>query len=206
MNLELIQRIYYLEKEIERLESLETAVGVSGDSALTLIETQHLTAQAIALSFQNIPSTYTHLFFVGSIRSLRVDEADLCDVNFNNIAIPNAAFESYVSYAFGGTLNNADNTQRLTTGWFAGTLCPANMFTPFSFWVFDYADVSRNRQVKANSAYGKDKTAPDIEAVTQTACGHWKDTTTAVNRVDFASWARANNMAAGCHISLFGVN
>ncbi len=205
MNLELINRIYYLEKEIERLESLETAVAVGG-GAITLIETQHLAAQAAIITFDNIPSTYTHLLFVGSIRSMMATEGDQSDVSFNGIALPNAAFDSYHSYFSGGAGGNSNNTQRLTTGWFAGTLCPANMFTPFSFWVFFYADTKRYRQVKASTAYGMDSTAPDIEAFTSASVGHWKDTSDPVNRVDFEGWNGANNLAAGCHISLFGVN
>ena len=205
MNLELIQRVIYLQKEVERLETLETAVTVEGAGAITLIETK-ASAASPTISFTNIASTYTHLLAIGSIRSTQETEAELCQVGVNGIGLPNAVFDCFISYCFGAAILSVNVPQRMATGWFAGNQCPANMFTPFTMWFFFYKDTKRYRQCHSISAYGKDKTAPDIQAVQQAVASHWMNNANAISRIDFQTFNAANNFAAGSTISLYGVN
>jgi hypothetical protein len=204
MNLELINRIYYLEKEIERLETLETAVGV-GESAFTLISSQRLTAPAASISFTNIPVSYTHLFFIGSLRTANTFEGDSIYMSFNGIALPNAAFVSTVTHNSTGGFGNSQVAQRLSCSTCPDTISPAGFFGPFSLWVFWYTKTDRNRMAKSLYGYGADATAPDIYSSAGSATSMWINTADVVNRVDLFP-ASAANFLAGCQVSLFGVN
>ena len=205
MNLELINRIYYLEKEIERLETLETAVGVSGDSAFTLISSQRLAAPAAQITFSNIPATYTHLFFIGSLRTANVFEGDSIYMSFNNIALPNAAFVATDTRNDTGGFANTNIAQRLYCSICPDTISPAGFYGPFSLWVFWYGKTDRNRIAKSLWGYGGDATAPDIYSGAGSATSMWINTASVVNRVDLIP-ASAANFLAGCQVSLFGVN
>jgi hypothetical protein len=203
MNLELIQRIYYLEKEIERLESLETEVAVGG-GAITLIETQALGAPAARITFSNIPATYTHLLFIGSLRTANTFEGDTVYMSFNNIALPNAAFVSTNTYGSTGGFGNSQVAGRLYACVCPDSASPAGFFGPFNMWLFWYKKTDQNRIAKALYGFGSDVTAPDIWADNGSTTSMWKNTAVAVNRVDFIP--SAANLIAGSTITLFGVN
>lgn len=207
MNIELINRIYYLEKEIERLESLETAVGVSGESAFTLISSQRLTAPAAQITFSNIPASYTHIFFIGSLRTANVWYGDSVYMSFNGIALPNAAFVSVNTHGSTWGMGNSQIANNMYLGGCPDSTSPPGFYGPFSLWVYWYRKTDRNRIAKSLYGFGS-KTAPGIPAGFQassgTATSMWINTASVVNRVDLIP--SAANFLAGCQVSMFGVN
>jgi hypothetical protein len=206
MNLELINRIYYLEKEIERLETLETAVGAGG-SAFTLISSQRLVAPAARITFSNIPASYTHIFFIGSLRTANVFFGEDIALTFNNIAFPNAAYVSTNTSGSTWGFSNSQIASRLHLGACPDSTSPAGFYGPFNLWVYWYTKIDRNRMAKSLYGYGA-KTPAGVPFGVNASCGTatsmWRNTASAVNRVDFIPlWT---NFLAGCQISMFGVN
>ena len=207
MNLELISRIFYLEREIERLETLESPIAVSGGS-ITLLETQTLIGTTSPITFLNIDQTYTHLLFIGSLRSDIVDEADATQFHFNGIGLPNAAFHSFITRWAGSpkVSQNFNLAQRLIANYIPGANAPANFFGTFNVWVYFYTMIDRNRSIQAQYSMGQDITPDDIEATEGTSCGHWINTASPISRVDFETWNDANDFIAGSTISMYGVS
>jgi len=207
MNLELINRIYYLEKEIERLETLETAVGVVGGGSITLIETQALVGATKPITFSAIPQTYTHLLFIGSVRSAIVNTNDFVQFHFNNIGITNAAFDCTDTRGDVSGLFNTNIPQRMGAGWVPGSTGPAGFFGAFNLWCFWYTKTDRNRTSKSLFGAGISiVNPPGIDATAGSMSSQWKNTAAAVSRVDFETWNNASNFEGGSTITMFGVN
>lgn len=206
---DMVKRIMNLEAEIKRLEVLESPVPVAGGGAITFIQKQDVTVATRPITFDNIPGTYRHLLFVGSVRTAIAGEDDTGLFHVNNIGLNNAAFYSYYSRYSGAVkvpLSGAVANQLMFASQINGsTSTPADTFTPFTLWCFFYARTERNRQFGGQWAFGKDSSAPDIEAVEGECSSHWINTANAITRVDFDTWAGASNFVAGSTISLFGI-
>lgn len=202
----LVKHMVHLHRRIQRLETLETPAAAPGGGSVTHLETILISPAGKPITFSNIASTYTHLLFTGSIRSADPGEFDYLQVGFNGVAVPNAAYDGYLTYLLGGASSNVNSATRIIACLFGADGSPTDMFTTFEFWVFFYSRTDLNRQIKGQSAFGRDKTAPDIEAVNSTSSGHWNNVAAAINKVEFSTWAGAANFKAGSIISMYGVS
>jgi hypothetical protein len=202
----MVARTIALEKEIARLETLEYPAVVAGGGAIVHLETQTL-ALAGTFSFTNISASYEHLLFIMSMRSAAAAEDDIVIMEFNGIAQGNVVYDSFITrWAGSPKVAWATNVaQRLVVAYCPGATAPSQNFGPVWCWVYNYADTSYNRGYNGHYAFGKDITAPDIEATEGHATGQWKNTAAAISRVDFDTWAGVNNFAANSMVSMYGV-
>lgn len=202
---ESVSHILELQREIARLETLEQPAGGAGGGSIFHIET--ITSPGGPnFTFDAIPATYTHLLLLGSIRSETAGETDYCEMYLNGLASPNAVYDGFLTSLQGLASANSNSAGRPLVCLFGCTDSPADMFTPFELWIFFYARTDLNRQWKSNSAFGKDKTAPDIEAVNSTCSGHWMNTSDPIDQVDITTWGQAADFVDGSVVSMFGVS
>jgi hypothetical protein len=170
--------------------------------AYTLISTTTIASSGTTSVFtlSSIPSTYTDLLIVGSIRTSRANSDPGADfqMTFNSSAV------SYARRSLEGTGSSTGSTTGGST-YIDGLLndssfATANTFGSWQIYIPNYASTTTNKTVS-------------IETVTETnaaqsfarlVAGSWANTA-AITRIDLTDGNSATFMA-GSTISLYGIN
>ena len=162
-------------------------------TAITLIETKTLGADAASIEFTSIPQTFTDLLVLASTRATTAGTGvQACLINFNSITddftyrIMNGNGSTVTQTTGGGIAFNAPST---------GTT--ANTFGNVSVYIPNYAGATFK-------SYSTDSVTEHnaTEAHQTIISGLWADTA-AITSVLFAP--TANNFIAGSTISLYGI-
>lgn len=160
---------------------------------MTLISTTTLTGSAASISVSSIPSSYTDLLVVTSLRTDSTSSGNICTISFNGLT---TNFNYRLLYGSGSVAGSGSGAS--AGGPFNdGSGDTANTFGNASIYVPNYAG-STNKSYSIDHVYENNATS----AYQGLTAGLWSNTS-AINQVTFTPVA--GNLVSGTTISVYGI-
>ncbi len=159
---------------------------------------------AASIDFQNIPAEYTHLMFMGSVRSEEAAVQDTVYIRFNGDAGANYTF--IYSRVLGdsawtnATGSRAANEIRMAYVEAANSI--ANAFSPFTAMIPNYANTNKFTAIFSDSFAMRDRAA-DNDLWMVKGNGYWEDTS-AVDQITI-SLGGGDDIAEHSVFTLYGI-
>ena len=164
------------------------------------IATTTLGSDNSTITFDNIPSTYTHLQIRGFVRTSNSGTGfDDLNVVFNDITTTSYAWHRLIGNGSSASANGAANTtSAVMTEMLMRNGGTANVFTGFVLDLLDYRDTNKNKTIRCLGgvdANGSGQVVLDS--------GHWRSTS-AVTKITLTI-AGAYNFKQYSSLSLYGM-
>jgi hypothetical protein len=148
------------------------------------------------LTFSAIPSTYTDLMLIGSVRTTTAFQGDDIFVQFNSNASNYFQRRFYMITAAQGSDANNPTGNSLSDA--LGANAPALMFSNINFYVGNYASTTVPKTT-ASYSFGPNTNATRCDCIFKT--GYWNDNS-AITSIAFTS---TSNIAQYSTITLYGI-
>jgi hypothetical protein len=164
--------------------------------SITLISTQTLATTTASITFSSIPSSYTDLYAVFSLKSnFASSDYDDLGITVNGVST-NMSFRQL--YGYGASAGSNTGTGSFGRAFIAGNSSTANSFGNGTMLIPNYAG-STNKSISVDSVMDNNNTNTFIAL----CAGLWANTA-AITSVNFQS-TNGGNLLSGSMISLYGV-
>jgi hypothetical protein len=170
---------------------------------MTFISSTTLTSTNTAIDLTSIPSTFTHLYAVGSIRG--TENNSTLALRINNDSGNNYALVQNYSYitspGTGASRYTIGSTSQIrnNAGHVEDTTRLANLFGQFELYIMDYKSTSYKKSYIFKASHSLNS----AQTVMSDAYGVWNDAS-AVNRLTFKGDS-GSNLNAGSSVHLYGL-
>jgi hypothetical protein len=170
---------------------------------MTYISSTTLTSTNTAIDLTSIPSTYTHLYLVGSLRGTENNSTLAFRIN-NDSANNYAIVQNYTyitSPGTGATRYTIGTTSQVrnNSGHVEDTTRLANLFGQFELYIMDYKSSSYKKSFIFKASHSLNTAQTSMSDV----YGVWNDTS-AINRITIKGDS-GNNLNVGCSVHLYGL-
>jgi hypothetical protein len=172
-------------------------------NTMFLIQSVTLSSVNTSVDLTSIPSTYTHLFAVGSIRG--VENNSTLALRMNNDSANNYALVQNYTYitapGTGASRYTIGSTSQIrnNAGHVEDTTRLANLFGQFELYIPDYASSSYTKSYIFKSVHSLNTS----QTVMSDAYGVW-NSTSPINRLTFKGDS-GQNLNVGCSVHLYGI-
>lgn len=181
---------------------VEAAAASSPD--VVLIARQELSSAQATIDFQNIPSTYKHLRVHYSLRSTRTPQAsDIVTLKVNNDAA-SGSYESMLYYWYYSNTWGNTNASVSTLAWMTYATAAGALANSFGSGFIEIPEYAKTDRLKIMQTRGGMLQSITIHPEIYDGMAVWRSTA-AIDRLTFGLNI-GPNFAAGCVVSLYGVN
>lgn len=165
------------------------------------IQSANLNGGAAAnITFTSIPSTYTDLCLVFSVRSAVAGNLDQVWMQFNGDTSSNYAFSWTVGTGSADSSNGGTSATQIVAGYIPGSTATASTFTSSSVYIPNYAgSVAKS----ANMEHVFESTTTAVTGIVGFSTGYWSGTS-AINSIKLFTQS-GSNLAQYCTATLYGV-
>lgn len=168
---------------------------------LVKIASTTLTSTTATITFSSIPSTYAHLWLLGSLRSDRTSVASSVGIYVNSDSTAsNYRYAWYRYYTASGSHPNGEAGNNYEAGTLAAGNTTANVYSTIEMFMVNYAN-------NAKTFYGTKTGFADTSTNSNSRlyiCGNSHESSaivSSINLVDMAGF----NFVAGSSVSLYGI-